>query len=249
MRTLTQFCIALISIGLFSGCEKEQEIEQFSFSRMEQYAGLSLLNESHFREDSLVFKIGPAGLEIDTITQFLRRVVLGTVDNLEGNKSWVIGMMRYEWGNQDEPVTAILTTGTIKGNTFQTVENNHQITNLVFPPSLNKRWDGLSFFNSDDFILDVRNEPLRVYKDWPDFRIIQVGETLTVGDREIHDVITVLHVDSENAIERRYSLEKYAPDLGIVYKEQIILDTQNITNDPWEEKAERGYMLKWTLLP
>jgi len=244
MLTVSSFLLLL----LFTGCEKEQELEQFSYKRMESYAGLTLLHTAHFREDSLIFKMGPSGLEIDTVTQLLKRVAIGTYNDYEGDKTWVVGYLRKPWESASEWTSSLLVSKAIKGNALHYHENNHSIIKLIFPPSLNKRWNGLSLFNPDDFIIQVRNEPISVYKDWTDFRVIKTGETLTIGDMHIHDVITILQVDMENAIERRYSVEKFAPDIGLVYREQIILDTQNISNAPWEEKAERGYILRWELL-
>ncbi|MEL6865958.1 MAG: hypothetical protein AAFP19_16145, partial [Bacteroidota bacterium] len=57
-------------------------------------------------------------------------------------------------------------------------------------------------------------------------------------------VATIYQADNENAIELRYSIEKYARNIGLVYREMRILDTQAIVDDPWEEKAQKGFIIR-----
>jgi hypothetical protein len=66
-------------------------------------------------------------------------------------------------------------------------------------------------------------------------------------------VLTVRHADNENLIERRFVEERYARTVGLVEKTVMILDTQcggNLSNCidlSWEQKAEKGFMLKMTV--
>jgi hypothetical protein len=64
-------------------------------------------------------------------------------------------------------------------------------------------------------------------------------------------VVTVQNADSENLIELRLAHEKYARGVGLVYRELWILDTQCIEDCigmTWEQKAEKGFILKQTLI-
>jgi hypothetical protein len=63
-------------------------------------------------------------------------------------------------------------------------------------------------------------------------------------------VLTVREADSENLIELRRSRVKYAKGIGLVYRELWVLDTQCIEQcdgKPWEEKAEKGFILSQTI--
>ena len=87
-----------------------------------------------------------------------------------------------------------------------------------------------------------------MFKDW-DYRYLSVDRSEDISGMNYDRVLTVQQVDSENAIERRFGIEKYVFGSGLVFKERIILDTQNVTNDlSWEEKAERGFILRQTLI-
>jgi hypothetical protein len=78
-----------------------------------------------------------------------------------------------------------------------------------------------------------------------------LDQTESIGDLQFDKVAIVLLTDDgeENTIERRYALEKYARGVGLIYKEYEILDSQCSTcTEPWSEKAEKGFILKQTLI-
>ena len=54
-----------------------------------------------------------------------------------------------------------------------------------------------------------------------------------------------------NLIELREAIEKYARNVGLIEKQMRILDTQCIIEcegEPWEVKAEKGFILKQRIL-
>lgn len=55
-------------------------------------------------------------------------------------------------------------------------------------------------------------------------------------------------MDKENAIEKTFAKEVYARGIGMVYKEWWHLETQKIVDDPWLEKAEKGYIIKMQII-
>jgi hypothetical protein len=69
------------------------------------------------------------------------------------------------------------------------------------------------------------------------------------GDILYPSVCTVNQVDLEDKITRRYAEEKYAKGIGLVYKKMIVLNTQKFdSTEPWELKAEEGFILEQVLL-
>lgn len=123
-------------------------------------------------------------------------------------------------------------------------ENNARIVSLSFPTSQGKEWDGLTLLG-DVELINVGGESMDFYKNWS-FKILDIGPVDTYDD-----VVSIQQADHENAVERRYSIEKYAKNIGLIYKEQMILDTQCLTECegmPWEEKAQKGIIMRKSLV-
>jgi len=62
-------------------------------------------------------------------------------------------------------------------------------------------------------------------------------------------VISILQTDEEDILAKRYSLEKYAKGVGLIYKELTVLDCNNTINQcsdnvPWGQRATKGFLLK-----
>lgn len=133
------------------------------------------------------------------------------------------------------------------------IEDNQRYICISFPASPDKEWDGLVYIRKDTTIA-IPGGTIDQYKDWDNFRIISADISETIGSITYDSVMTVLRADKINNIERRYSIEKYAKNIGLVMRKDSILDTQcggNIAsciNTPWAEKAEKGFILNMTLI-
>ncbi|MCC6724075.1 MAG: hypothetical protein IT258_06155, partial [Saprospiraceae bacterium] len=101
----------------------------------------------------------------------------------------------------------------------------------------------------NSLIVTVAGESIEMFKGW-DYRILQAGEAASFGALQFDETATVEESDSENLIELRRSMSTYAKGIGLVYRELWILDTQcleNCVGQSWEEKAEKGFILKQTI--
>jgi hypothetical protein len=56
--------------------------------------------------------------------------------------------------------------------------------------------------------------------------------------------LTVFHIYDSSAINKTYSLEKYARNVGLVYKEFWVVTGQHDIGLPWEQRAEKGFILR-----
>jgi hypothetical protein len=135
----------------------------------------------------------------------------------------------------------------VEYNSLQAVERefDERLVQLTFPIEVEKKWDGLVLMDATKPRM-IAGESLLFYKDW-EFKIMEKG--LVEGNFD--DLLTVQQANSENAVERRYSVEKYARGIGLVYKEQMILDTQCLEecqNMSWNEKAHKGWILSKKLI-
>lgn len=234
--------ILALFILIFSSCEKQSDPDDFSVEYLYEYFPVHTGAGIIYRVDSMLFKRGISGLEIDTLSFAMETALIDSVDLPNG--------LSYVWEKKyqslEEPfdVHYQITSRLISDNRAIVQEDNLSFISLVFPPNEQNRWNGLNLFNEDSVLFTILGESIRPFKDWNQFRILETDGVHTYGDTAFENVITVLQTDTENAIEKRYSIERFAKGYGLIYKEMWILDTQNISDLPWEQKAERGFILK-----
>lgn len=152
----------------------------------------------------------------------------------------------------------------IEDNQLQRVEDNQRMVKLVFPVKESRAWDGIVYIRRDTLV-PVRGGSIDMYKDWDEFVYNKVDKSFidTVSNIYYPNALEVMQVNKTNNIERRFSKEVYAKNIGLVYKEMWILDTQcrprppgcqgvgNIATclfTPWQIKAEKGFILTQSLI-
>ena len=96
--------------------------------------------------------------------------------------------------------------------------------------------------------LEVAGEILEPFsKKWT-YEILSYGKAEKIGTKDYADVLTVqAQSDPKILTEKRYSLEKYAKGIGLIYREIKILDTQKLdATIAWEKKAQKGFIVRMT---
>ncbi len=87
-----------------------------------------------------------------------------------------------------------------------------------------------------------------MFKGW-EYQVLEAGVPDTISGTPFPQVATIRQANMENFIELRFAREKYARGTGLIERELQILDTQQITDTiPWEEKAEKGFILYQRLI-
>ena len=148
----------------------------------------------------------------------------------------------------DSAVWQIQHIASIKHTTINTQKevNDLRFIRMVYPPRFNKNWNGHAFLN-------VSDEPTLEYLDpdrynW-DYRFTEVDMPYSVGNFNLDSCSRILQIDEENLFEKKYSEEVYARDIGMVYKELLILETQaSPSGQPFLERAENGFIITYTLI-
>ena len=139
------------------------------------------------------------------------------------------------------------------GNFAYRIEDNQRFVSISFPLFKGKEWDGLVYIRKDTTI-SIPGGTIDMYKDWGNFKVLSLDEPEFIAGINYDSVLTIQRVEKINNIERRYSLEKYAKNIGLISRQDSILDTQcggNIAtciNTPWAIKAEKGFILNMQLI-
>ena len=200
-----------------------------------------------YEVDSIIFDKN-APKPVDTAYYWVKEVVADTFFDL-GQMLWY-RIERYEKPRPADSVTWTIRqdlAATIDENQALRLENDLTFIKMLFPITPFEKWDGNSHFNPG-IIVTVSGESIEMFKGW-DYQVISAGVPDTIGGVAYSEVSTIRNADSENLIELRYAQEKYARDAGLVERELRILDTQQIDEFiPWEEKAEKGFILRQRLV-
>ena len=122
--------------------------------------------------------------------------------------------------------------------TLEVVEEDLRFTKIIFPVKLDASWDGNAHNNLGE--LDYK------------YNYVDAAETINGG---VFD--KVLYVEqkddkSKNAIHRQFYIEKYAKNVGLVYREikdlysNVVTINPNGTIKPVEQRIEKGVIYKLT---
>ncbi len=233
----------ILLIILLHSCSAEEAGE--SIENDFGYDYFPLLDIGDFREyeiDQTTYS--NEGKNITTSHFFIKEEVVESVGKQSETASYRIDVFVRESENDD---WNYIRTTLIEFNALQAIvhEAGERIIHLNFPTRVGKEWNGLSLIDASR-VKNLGGESIAFYKGWS----FEITDRLnSFGD--YIDVLEVQQADSENLIERRYSIEKYARGIGLIFKEQMILDTQCLAECEgmrWEEKAHKGIVLTKKLI-
>ncbi len=240
------FSILFLLLVVLSACnDQEQVLDDFELDLGKEYFPLKVGQFAIYQVDSIIFD--PVGEnKIDTISLQVKEEIVSSYQ--APDKETIFIMERYERKDVSENwrITNVWSVYFVN-NTLIRVEDNLRFVKLIFPVIPKKTWNPNANFD-DDININVAGETLKMFKDWVS-SIEKIEDELTINELIFKDVVKISTVNNENLIEYRYGIERYAQDIGLIYKELWILDTQRIDPMlPWEEKAEKGFILKQEII-
>lgn len=201
--------------------------------------------------DSLLFDFAPdGGTQRDSVRVYLREQVGEPFLDPTGTLRFPIE--RYERGQPTEAWTLknVWSAGRTTTQATRT-EDNLRFLRLVFPLNRTTRWDGNRWID-ESVELTIAGETIRPFENWS-YRVDGLDAPGAVGPFAFDSLLTVTEADHTNALERRWSEAQYAKNIGLVRREQWILDSQYCNNNPpptdcatkpWQEKAEKGFVVR-----
>lgn len=232
---MTRTLLLFLLVALAFGCKEVKDPFQLPEYDDVPYYPLEVGRFWEYEVDSTIYDpIEP----LYSSTTLVREEVVDTFLDLQ-NHTWY-RIERFERVSDTLPwEIKQVVAATIRGNEALRLENDLTFVKLLFPLTPFKSWNGNKYF--DPFtVVFISAEPVEMFKYW-DYRGLATADPNRVA---------IQQADSENLLERRYALEKYARDTGLIYRELEILD-DTLTLDqsiPWDQKAQRGFKLKQTLL-
>ena len=232
IKLLSLFALVI----LFSQCVPN-EVESPNFDFKKDYLPLEIGKTVEYRVDSLIFddsgNVTKQSYLRETVRDFYIDESQDTVYRIE---RFVKDSLRDPWSFSGLHAVSIVDNEAIR------IQNNLRLIKLIFPPV-----EGFGFSSTkhlDEFEEhQIGTEFLQVYKNWRS-RIEKINRRLEpIANFAFVNVMTVIHAEDENLFERRYVVEKYVRGIGLVYRYEEIIDTQNPDdNKTWIEQGEKGFV-------
>ncbi len=201
----------LISV-LFFSCKKDEEtIVPINYNY--NYAGLNVGKYVIYDVDSTFYNV-PFNVVAHYKFQ-IKEVVDSKYIDAQGTEAYKI--IRYKKDTTISPnwVHQVVWNATITNSNFQKVEDNIRFVKLTFPIKTGKTWNGNS---------------MNTNSSW-NYEYVNTHQTEQIETSLLDSVSTVTQFDDENQIliQRQFYQEKYAANIGLVYKK--IIDVQKAFNN------------------
>lgn len=236
--------IVLMCTAIFvSSCKQETETVNLNY----QYKTFPIDSGRYFTYFVDSTSIHPVS-HVKTRTTFeLKEVYDQNFTDAVGRNS--VRIYQYKRLNASAPWTYVNTAfATIANDRAERVENNLRFIKMIFPIHQRQNW------YSNIHIAETP-ETWYFYENSENFwknKYTRIFTSDNINNTPYDSVVTILQVDNETQINKFYSLEKYAPNLGMIYREQLILDDASVTdneiNIPIYDRADKGFSVKMYLI-
>ncbi len=246
--------IILLVLAL-AACDRQIALPKPQGAEQYAYFPLEIGKYVVYAVDSVVYDFSEAGgTALDSSRTLVREVVSDTLRDNTGRLLYQIE--RYERAGDTVAWTLRSITSAERSSTQAIrTENNLRFLKLIFPMDRRSEWDG-NLWIDENREIEIAGERMRPFTNWQ-YEVDSIDIPGLIGQFAFDSVLVVTEADDNNVIERRFSRVKYAKHVGVVWREQLILDSQycnqspppdDCTTKPWLEKAEKGYVLRQVVL-
>jgi hypothetical protein len=249
---------ALFFLGgllFFFACKKETGVYNLQIKEQQAYFPLEKGQSIVYQVDSIVYDFAEGGgTSVESFTSFAKEVVADTFTDASGLVHHRIE--RYRTSDLSQPwIFDRYWSAVVTDEKVIKTEDNLRFLRLIFPMDRRSEWNGNLWINSE-YEIQIKGDRIRPFVNW-NYEVDSIDITRQVGNFSFDSTLVVTEVDETNIIEKRLSRAVYAKHVGLVYKEQWILDSQycnqtpppvDCETKPWLDKAEKGYVYKQTVI-
>lgn len=220
----SKFILILVVFAIiFTSCKKDTIITNAEIDY--SYVNLSIGNWIEY--DVTEITIDKASDVYDTAHYFIKEIITENFTDLTNKEAYRIE--RFIRLNEiNNWIIKDVWSAQIVDNSYQKVEEDVRFKRLVFPSNLGKTWNG-NIFNT----LEDQN-----------YEISSVDEYENINSVAFDSVLTVTQENELNLIEKKYYVEKFAKNIGLVYKEKCYIYSNEVDLDkPVEQRATLANIL------
>jgi len=225
-QTKTNFQHLAVILGsctaFLSSCKKDKYTDTLNY--MYEYQPLAIGQYTIYDVDSVNYNyIDPIQYTDTNHYQQMEKITDTMYDN-ENRINYRFELYRRTDSTSAWSIWKVWYGLTTKTN-YERQEDDLRFAKLVFPPVVDKHWNGNLYIPSND------SNIFKVYNKW-DYHYTAVGGSATVNGKTFSETVSVSQVDEENLIDKRLSKEIYAKKVGLIYKEFAVINKQDI-GSPW----------------
>ncbi|TVR77077.1 MAG: hypothetical protein EA412_12375 [Chitinophagaceae bacterium] len=224
------YILFIFIIGLacsFQSCDREDDFKpDFKRAYMPLEVGYYVI----YDVDSITYDDFFSPPRVDTATYQLKEYIESSFEDLEGRLSFRIERHRRPNENAAWEVKNVW-FATEDDTRVERVEDNIRFIKLIFPPREGESWAGHQYVQT--------TEELAFMADW-EYQYENVDMPFELNGHFFDSTLTVHQRDRDILIEKVYAKEKYAKNVGLIYKEWLFLKKQNVAA-PWSE-ASSGFI-------
>lgn len=242
--------LMVLCIIAISACKKDTNL-QFNKDAGKEYMPLHIGTTWYYEVDSFIYYPTVANVHIDSAYYQVKEIVVDSFLNTTGDLVYVLDRYERKAGETNWNFKTV-NSAQFGNQNFTRTEGNNAFILFPLPPAKALRWSGTALLDKSQ-LNDVGGESIEVFKSW-ESQIIQFGFLYNNNWLNADDCFKVRIADSESLIDLRSGYEIYAKGLGLMYRELKVLDSQcngnpiNCKDIPWEIKAEKGFIVKQSLI-
>jgi len=240
------FSILILSLSFLSSCAEKEDNYVLDFGY--EYFPLKVGKYLTYQLDSVTYDPAQSGILIDSSTTFVREEIVEKFEGQDGDTIFRIERFERKSELGIWELTHVWSASQNESGVIRN-EDNLSLLNMVFPLTQDIRWRSTVYI--DEFsIVEIEGETIEFFKNWSSY-VMDINLTGEIGDFAFENIVTISQADYESAIDYRYVVEKYAKNIGLVYRVLKVLNTQCIADCDgmtWEEKAEQGVILKQSII-
>lgn len=234
MQKSLRYCILILCSAIIFSCKNETDnvVLDFGYNYIPTDSGHYVI----YKGDSTIYDDFFNPIKITHVSFFLKEKIQSHfIDNLGRVADRIERYIRF---SESDPWQLMnVWYQVVTPTSAERVEDNLRYVKLIFPMYVGDEWYGNKFITEQiPFI-----EP-QFYFPWK-YKITEKDVPYTNSFTTFDSTVTILHVYDSTAINKTYSLEKYARNVGMVYKELWVVKGQTNIGLPWDERAEKGFIL------
>lgn len=245
--TLLHCFVCLALLATIIGCEKEKDDTQYD--KPTDYLQLAIGKYIIYRLDSLQF--ANFGLDEVISSYQAKEVVEGTGTDQLGRPSWRIQRYLRDLNSTNEAdwretVAYEVTEG---DNTIEVNENNLRTIKLQGPVKEGRSWLGNGYLPDEPYsqfefsVTESMEFWDYTYEEFGAAEINGKAYDNTITVTQINDSSDVPVIDIQRPGSKTVWIEKYAKDIGLIYREVAIWEYQPPATDPNGKKIGFGFRL------
>lgn len=221
-------CFLVLLLISFFACKKSEKLDG-TLNRDHDYFPLQKGYWIEYEVDSIIHLDTDDRYFLDTSIVsyhfYVREVVDSSFTDGMGEEAWYIS--RFKRTADSLPWTYTSTwTAKLRQASAERVEENQRYVKLSFPFTERSEWNG------------------NAYNQFPEekYGYDEMYSAVSVGNLQFDSSISVLQNDFSSSINRIFKIEKYAPKVGMIYKQTdsvrtALLPTQTIILNGYEYKV------------